>query len=89
VNAISPGWIHTRGDDLLEADHMQHPAGRVGTPEDVARAALFLCDPRNGFITGQNLVVDGGMTRLMVYHDDHGWEYTLGGLSRHAAAAPQ
>jgi NAD(P)-dependent dehydrogenase (short-subunit alcohol dehydrogenase family) len=47
----------------------------VGTPEDIAQAALFLCSDRAGFITGENLFVDGGMTRLMIYHDDHGWTY--------------
>lgn len=76
VNAISPGWIATEGwqkaarrrDPMLqEQDHAQHPAGRVGTPEDVARAVLFLADPANTFITGVNLVLDGGMTRKMIY----------------------
>jgi NAD(P)-dependent dehydrogenase (short-subunit alcohol dehydrogenase family) len=78
VNAISPGWIATEAwqkpsrrttPALTEADHLQHPAGRVGTPEDVARAVLFLADPDNTFITGANLVVDGGMTRKMIYLD--------------------
>lgn len=68
VNAISPGWIET-GDyqKLRQADHGQHPAGRVGKPEDIARACLYLTDPENDFITGINLVVDGGMTRKMIY----------------------
>ncbi|MFO7153206.1 MAG: SDR family oxidoreductase [Bacillota bacterium] len=68
VNAISPGWIET-GDyeKLREIDHLQHPAGRVGKPEDIARACLFLTDDENGFITGANLVIDGGMTRKMIY----------------------
>jgi NAD(P)-dependent dehydrogenase (short-subunit alcohol dehydrogenase family) len=68
VNAISPGWIET-GDyaQLRPVDHEQHPAGRVGRPDDIARACLFLTDPANDFITGQNLVVDGGMTRKMIY----------------------
>jgi NAD(P)-dependent dehydrogenase (short-subunit alcohol dehydrogenase family) len=68
VNAISPGWIET-GDvsQLREIDHLQHPVGRVGTPEDIARACLFLTHPDNGFLTGENLVVDGGMTRKMIY----------------------
>lgn len=68
VNAISPGWIET-GDyeKLREIDHLQHPAGRVGKPEDIARACLFLTDDENGFITGTNLVIDGGMTRKMIY----------------------
>ncbi len=68
VNCISPGWIHT-GDTgtLAESDHSQHPSGRVGNPGDVARACLFLTDPDNGFINGENLVIDGGMTRKMIY----------------------
>lgn len=68
VNAVSPGWIHT-GDpeSLREKDHRQHLTGRVGTPGDIARACLFLCDPENEFITGENLVIDGGMTRKMIY----------------------
>ncbi len=76
VNSISPGWIDVspfqkksrRAPALLsKADHAQHPCGRVGTPDDIARAVLFLADPANGFITGQNLVVDGGMTKKMIY----------------------
>lgn len=68
VNAISPGWIET-GDysKLRKIDHQQHPAGRVGVPEDIARACLFLTDDANDFITGTNLMVDGGMTRKMIY----------------------
>ncbi len=68
VNAISPGWIET-GDysQLRPVDHVQHPVGRVGKVEDVARACLFLTDPENSFVTGTNLVVDGGMTRKMIY----------------------
>ncbi|WP_053217132.1 glucose 1-dehydrogenase [Virgibacillus senegalensis] len=68
VNAISPGWIET-GDyeQLRPIDHTQHPANRVGKPEDVARACMFLTDPRNDFVTGENLVLDGGMTRKMMY----------------------
>ncbi|BCB03141.1 oxidoreductase [Bacillus sp. KH172YL63] len=68
VNAISPGWIQT--DDygsLRDKDHAQHPAGRVGKPGDIARACLFLAHPDNDFITGENLVIDGGMTRKMIY----------------------
>lgn len=71
VNAISPGWIHTHEAEVLsEADHAQHPAGRVGTPEDVAELALYLLDGnRSGFMTGANLVLDGGMTRKMIYEE--------------------
>ncbi|MCC8019399.1 MAG: SDR family oxidoreductase [Rikenellaceae bacterium] len=68
VNCISPGWIET-GDygALSSADHAQHPSGRVGRPGDIARVCLMLADPRNGFIDGDNIVVDGGMTRKMIY----------------------
>ncbi|NYE57087.1 glucose 1-dehydrogenase [Carboxydothermus ferrireducens] len=68
VNAISPGWIETgEYEKLQEIDHLQHPAGRVGKPEDIARACLFLTAEENSFITGANLVIDGGMTRKMIY----------------------
>jgi NAD(P)-dependent dehydrogenase (short-subunit alcohol dehydrogenase family) len=76
VNCISPGWIdvsawkkaNSRVPALLRPiDHTQHLAGRVGKPEDVARLALFLADTGNDFITGQNFVIDGGMTRKMIY----------------------
>ncbi len=68
VNAISPGWIETRSyESLTAADHRQHPAGRVGRPEDIAQACLFLSDEKNSFITGENLVIDGGMTKKMIY----------------------
>ncbi len=70
VNAILPGWIDVDGEELRPEDHTQHPVGRVGRPEDVAQAALFLADPaRSGFMTGQQLVLDGGMTRKMIYVD--------------------
>ncbi|MCU9612285.1 SDR family oxidoreductase [Caldibacillus lycopersici] len=70
VNSISPGWIHT-GDPavLSEMDHKQHWSGRVGTPEDIARACLFLADSNNDFITGQNITIDGGMTKKMIYEE--------------------
>ena len=68
VNAISPGWIANHHyDRLLPSDHAQHPAKRVGKPADIARACLFLADEQNDFITGQNIVVDGGMTKKMIY----------------------
>ncbi|WP_153461638.1 glucose 1-dehydrogenase [Sediminibacillus terrae] len=68
VNAISPGWIETGSyEDLRPIDHEQHPAKRVGKPEDVARACLFLTDPKNDFVTGENFILDGGMTRKMLY----------------------
>ncbi|WP_420563712.1 SDR family NAD(P)-dependent oxidoreductase [Thalassobaculum sp.] len=76
VSAISPGWIETgpwqkaskrRDPEHSDADREQHPAGRVGRPEDIAEAVLYLLDDRAGFITGQNLVIDGGMTKKMIY----------------------
>ena len=75
VNSISPGWIETRGTVYEGPDVSQHPAGRVGKPEDIANAVLFLCSGKAGFITGENICIDGGMTKLMIYHDDHGWSY--------------
>ncbi|MCA1062156.1 SDR family oxidoreductase [Rossellomorea aquimaris] len=68
VNSISPGWIQTEDYESLRVkDHDQHPSGRVGKPGDIARACLFLAHPENDFITGENLVIDGGMTRKMIY----------------------
>ena len=75
VNSISPGWIDTTGREISGADALQQPAGRVGKPEDIAEAVLFLCSEKAGFITGENICIDGGMTRLMIYHGEHGWEY--------------
>lgn len=70
VNAISPGWIETGDYSKLKAsDHAQHPAGRVGKPDDIARACIYLTDPENDFITGTNLIIDGGMTRKMIYEE--------------------
>ena len=81
VNSISPGWIDTYESYGMEepkysdGDLNQHLSKRVGVPKDIARAALFLCDEKNSFITGENINVDGGMTKLMIYHDDFGWNY--------------
>ena len=75
VNSISPGWIDTTGSDILGPDASQQPAGRVGKPEDIAEMVMFLCSDKAGFITGENICIDGGMTRLMIYHGDHGWTY--------------
>ena len=79
VNSISPGWIDTAGKRFEGPDARQHPVGRVGKPADIVHAVMFLCDQRSGFITGQNITVDGGMTRLMIYHDDCGWTYDESG----------
>ncbi|MBO7364326.1 MAG: SDR family oxidoreductase [Lachnospiraceae bacterium] len=78
VNSISPGWIDTEGRDYEGADALQQPAGRVGRPSDIAEMVLYLCSEKAGFITGENICIDGGMTRLMVYHGDHGWSYEPG-----------
>lgn len=76
VNSISPGWIET--EDIVHEgpDAFQQPAGRVGNPMDIANMVLFLCSDKAGFITGENICIDGGMTRQMIYHGDCGW--TLG-----------
>ena len=75
VNSISPGWIDTTGSEITGADALQQPAGRVGKPEDIAETVLFLCSDKAGFITGENICIDGGMTKLMIYHGEHGWTY--------------
>ncbi len=75
VNSISPGWIDTEYTVYEGPDAVQQPAGRVGNPLDIANAVLFLASEKAGFITGENICIDGGMTKLMIYHDDHGWSY--------------
>jgi len=70
VNCISPGWINSRGGALSREDHAQHPAGRVGTPADIAAIVAWLVGPESGFVTGAEFVVDGGMTRKMIYAPD-------------------
>ena len=77
VNSISPGWIDTAFTVYDGPDALQQPAGRVGHPLDIAHMVLFLCSDRAGFITGENICIDGGMTRQMVYHGDHGWHLDL------------
>jgi len=81
VNAINPGWIetanyHNNAEPPLHSkqDNQQHPAGRVGMPEDIAEMTLFLCSEKAGFITGESITIDGGMSKLMIYHNDDGWE---------------
>ena len=75
VNSISPGWIET-GDTVYDGpDALQQPVGRVGTPADITNMILFLCSDKAGFITGENICIDGGQTRLMIYHNDCGWTY--------------
>ena len=73
VNSISPGWIDTDYTCYEGPDAIQQPAGRVGNPLDIAHMVLFLASEKAGFITGENICIDGGQTRLMIYHGDHGW----------------
>lgn len=75
VNSISPGWIDTDYTVYEGPDALQQPAGRVGNPLDIANMVLFLCSEKAGFITGENICIDGGQTRLMIYHNDFGWNY--------------
>ena len=70
MNCVSPGWIETgEYDKLREMDHKQHFSGRVGKPEDIASVCLYLTGEGNDFINGANLIIDGGMTRKMIYED--------------------
>jgi len=73
VNSVSPGWIDTGYRVYEGPDAYQQPAGRVGNPLDIANTVLFLCSDKAGFITGENICIDGGMTKLMIYHGDNGW----------------
>lgn len=80
VNSISPGWIETAAESQHSAqDRNQHPSGRVGKPEDIAGMVLYLCSEQAGFITGENITIDGGMSKLMIYHGDCGWTLEAGG----------
>ena len=76
VNSISPGWIDNTYTVYDGPDATQQPAGRVGNPPDIANMVLYLCSDMAGFITGENICIDGGMTRQMIYHGDHGWSLT-------------
>lgn len=76
VNAISPGWIETGEMTWQGADAAQHLSARVGKPEDIVQTAMFLCSEAAGFINAENIRVDGGMSRRMIYHGDEGWELT-------------
>ena len=75
VNSISPGWIDTRYTVYTGSDAAQQPVGRVGNPLDIANMALYLCSDKAGFITGENICIDGGMTRQMIYHGEFGWKF--------------
>lgn len=85
VNSVAPGWIDTGSTydpnympNYSGADKSQHPSMRVGNPHDIVRTIFFLCDEKNAFINGQNITVDGGMSKLMIYTEDHGWHYENG-----------
>lgn len=73
VNSISPGWINTHGNTYTGPDAYQQPIGRVGNPQDISSMVLFLCSPQASFINGENICIDGGMTKQMIYHEDAGW----------------
>lgn len=82
VNSVSPGWIDVSAnfDSDYEKNHStedkkQHPVKRVGNPLDIVRTVMFLCNEENDFITGENITIDGGMSKLMIYHGDYGWQY--------------
>ncbi|NLB79877.1 MAG: SDR family oxidoreductase [Clostridiaceae bacterium] len=82
VNSVAPGWIDTGSTyeknyipEYSDADKNQHLSGRVGHPMDIVRTVFFLCHENNSFINGQNICVDGGMSKLMIYTEDHGWHY--------------
>ena len=77
VNSISPGWINTTQVYYDGADALQQPVGRVGNPMDIVNMVMFLCSDKAGFITGENICIDGGMTRQMIYHGDHNWKLDL------------
>ena len=75
VNSVSPGWIDNNYTLYEGPDAIQQPAGRVGNPMDIANMVLFLASEKAGFITGEDICIDGGQTKLMIYHGDHGWTY--------------
>ena len=77
VNSISPGWINTINTVYEGPDAVQQPVGRVGNPLDIANMVLYLCSDKAGFITGENICIDGGMTHQMIYHADNGWKLEL------------
>lgn len=75
VNSISPGWIDTKNSEFEGSDITQHLSNRIGNPMDIAGMVLFLCSDQASFINAENICIDGGMTKLMIYHNDHGWTY--------------
>ena len=77
VNSISPGWIDNNYTVYEGSDAVQQPVGRVGNPLDIANMVMYLCSDMAGFITGENVCIDGGMTKQMIYHGDLGWTLDL------------
>lgn len=75
VNAIAPGWIDTYNQTFSGPDVSQHPSQKVGLPDDIAQMILFLASDKASFINGQTITIDGGMSKMMIYHNDHGWKY--------------
>ena len=75
VNSISPGWIDTHNYKFEGAYISQHPSNRVGKPIDIASMVLFLCSDQASFVNAENICIDGGMTKQMIYHNDYGWTY--------------
>ena len=75
VNSISPGWIYNHGNTYTGPDVYQHPSRRVGNPQDISSMVLFLCSSQESFINGENICIDGGMTKQMIYHKDAGWYF--------------
>lgn len=73
VNAIAPGWIDTFPYKMEQMDLEQHLVKRVGSVDDIANMVLYLCSPKAGFITGQTFIIDGGMSKQLIYHNDEGW----------------
>ena len=73
VNSISPGWIDNNYTVYDGSDATQQPVGRVGNPLDIANMVMYLCSDMADFITGENICIDGGMTKQMIYHGDFGW----------------
>ena len=79
VNSVSPGWINTseKCENICKSDYAQHPVKRIGAVADIANIVLFLCSEESSFINGENITIDGGMSKLMIYHNDFGWEYKI------------
>lgn len=75
VNSISPGWINTQNEPLSSNDHLQHPSLRIGVPNDIAYMTLYLCSDQASFIHAQNITIDGGMSKQMIYSGDERWYY--------------